>query len=146
VARGSLLRVDVEQAGRVDALYLLNTPSDRRAVERIRAGEIDLGRALPAETLAAAPEQRNVYRIYEENIGPLTPLVSQEIKEAEEVYPYEWFEDAFREAAQLNKRSWRYVARILERWAADGRNGEKAGRASAAGEAIRARVLGRFDR
>src|SRR5688500_11474518 len=53
VERGTLLRLEVEQDGRSESLYLLNTPSDRRAVEQIRDGRTGLGRALPAESGAA---------------------------------------------------------------------------------------------
>ncbi|MDO8690892.1 MAG: DnaD domain protein [Dehalococcoidia bacterium] len=36
-------------------------------------------------------------------------------------------EDAFREAVNLNRRNWRYIARILERWAREGRDGKDRG-------------------
>jgi hypothetical protein len=41
------------------------------------------------------------------------------------LYPAEWLEAAFREAAAQNARSWRYVSRILERWAIEGRSHAK---------------------
>jgi DnaD/phage-associated family protein len=63
--------------------------------------------------------------LYEQNIGPLTPLLAEELMEAEDTYPVSWIEDAFREAVELNKRSWRYIQRILERWAAEGKADEK---------------------
>jgi DNA replication protein len=62
--------------------------------------------------------------LYEQNIGPLTPLLAEELMDAERTYPASWLEDAFREAVELNKRSWRYVQRILERWAAEGKEHE----------------------
>jgi DnaD/phage-associated family protein len=63
----------------------------------------------------------NVFALYEQNIGIITPMIAEELKEAERVYPAQWIEDAFREAVALNKRSWRYIARILERWASEGK-------------------------
>jgi DNA replication protein len=144
-ARATLLRLDLEHAGRREALYFLNTPSSRRAIEQIRRGEADLGRPLPSPSAPPASERSNVFRLYEENVGPLTPLVAEDLKEAEELYPFEWLEEAFHEAAALNKRSWRYVSRILQRWATEGRKHETPGRDPAAEESIRARVLRRFD-
>ncbi len=144
VDRGALLRLDVEAEGARHALYFLNTPSDRRAVEQIRVGAIEAGRRLPAKSEPPAPARRNVYQLYEENIGALTPLVAEELKEAEELYPFEWLEEAFREAAVLNKRSWRYASRILQRWATEGRKSEKTGRDLAADDP-RARIIRRFD-
>jgi len=67
-------------------------------------------------------ETPNIFVLYEQNIGMLTPMIAEELREAEEQYPGEWIEDAIREAVNLNKRSWRYIVRILERWTTDGRD------------------------
>ncbi|MBE0430646.1 MAG: DnaD domain protein [Dehalococcoidia bacterium] len=64
----------------------------------------------------------NVFALYEQNIGMLTPMIAEELKEAEQLYPPNWIEDAFKEAVALNKRSWRYISRILERWASEGKD------------------------
>jgi DNA replication protein len=144
VARGSLLRLELEQEEHTEVLYFLNAPSDRRAVEQIRDGRIELGRALPEPQGAPAPRQGSVFQLYEENIGPITPLIAEELKEAEELYPYEWLEEALREAALLNKRSWRYASRILQRWATEGRTREKAGRDPGEGNSARAQLLRRY--
>lgn len=129
--RGVFLRLRVEHDGREDELLFLNAPADRRALELVQSGRTDLGRALPEE----APEPRapasNLFALYEQNIGTLNPMVAEELAEAERLYPREWLEAAFREAAALNRRSWRYISRILERWAAEGPTYEKAGRDSA---------------
>jgi len=75
-------------------------------------------------------EQRpNIFVLYESNIGALTPILREKLMEDEQTYPPEWIEDAIREAVELNKRSWRYVQRILERWAAEGREDEASRRA-----------------
>ena len=144
VERGSILRLDVEHDNRVERLFLLNTPSDRRAVEQLRDGRINLGRALPPVQGAPASQRGNVFQLYEENIGPLTPLVAEELREAEELYPFEWLEDALREAALQNKRSWRYAAAILQRWATEGRKREKAGRDPGEGNSARAQLIRRY--
>ena len=66
----------------------------------------------------------------------LTPLIADELRQAEKEYPAEWIEDAFREAVSLNKRSWKYIRAILERWRVDGR-GDEAGRRSDEAERLR---------
>jgi len=68
------------------------------------------------------PPTINIFAIYEQNIGMLTPMIAEELKEAEKLYPPQWIEEAFKEAVTLNKRSWRYIARILERWASEGKD------------------------
>jgi len=69
-----------------------------------------------------APRKPNIFALYEENIGLLTPMIAEELKEAEKRYSQKWIEEAFREAVELNKRSWRYIARILESWASGGKD------------------------
>ena len=68
------------------------------------------------------PPTVNIFAIYEQNIGMITPMIAEELKEAEKLYPSQWIEEAFKEAVTLNKRSWKYIARILERWASEGKD------------------------
>jgi len=68
------------------------------------------------------PPTINIFTLYEQNIGLMTPLIAEELSEAEKTYPPQWIEEAFKEAVSLNKRSWRYIARILERWASEGKD------------------------
>ncbi|MGC9357190.1 MAG: DnaD domain-containing protein [Anaerolineae bacterium] len=115
VARGSLLEVAHERAdGVTERRYYANSPRGRMAVEALRRG------VEPEQ--AEVPERPNIYTLYEENIGPLTALLSEDLREAEETYPAAWIEDAFREAVRLNKRSWKYIRAILERWQTEGRD------------------------
>ena len=76
--------------------------------------------SLPA--VGFEPPTINIFALYEHNIGIITPMIAEELKEAEKIYPLQWIEEAFKEAVALNKRSWRYVARILERWATEGKD------------------------
>ena len=61
-----------------------------------------------------------IFKVYENEIGILTPLVADSIKSALEDYPVDWFKIAMHEAAMNNKRNWRYVEAILKRWKVDG--------------------------
>jgi len=126
VVRRTLLRVTAgPEADRKD-WYFVNSEKGRQAVEDLLAGRWTpegMGQAVQLEA-----QRPNIFVIYEQNIGPLTPLLKDELMEAEDTYPASWIEDAFREAVELNKRSWRYVQRILERWAAEGRTHEDARR------------------
>jgi DNA replication protein len=121
VARGTLLcLVAAEGDGR---FYFVNSGKGRQAFEQAQLGELDLarGRALVEATV---PEQRpNIFVLYEQNIGLLQPIIAEELQEAERTYPQQWIEDAFRIAVENNVRNWKYVRRILERWAAEGKDG-----------------------
>jgi len=66
-------------------------------------------------------ERPNIFVLYEQNIGLLSPLIAEELKDAADQYPTEWIEAAFREAVQHNKRKWSYIRAILRRWETEGR-------------------------
>lgn len=70
---------------------------------------------------AQSPEkQPNVFVFYEQNIGALTPMIAEKLKDAEKDYPAEWIPAAFEVAVQNNARNWAYVKAILDRWKVDG--------------------------
>lgn len=115
VRRGSLLRVgsDSLPAGSAGGFYFLNTPRGRAAVESMQKGD---WRAAMRPPSAPPPERPNIFKLYEENIGPLTPLIADALRDAEATYPAEWIEEAVGEAVKRNKRNWKYVEAILHSW------------------------------
>ncbi len=123
VSRGTLLLLNLERDGKREALYFINTEQDRIAVARIESGELQLGQALPAKTetpvIVATP---NIFQLYEQNVGMITPKLAEELKEAEKTYPASWLEEAFHEAIRQNKRRWSYIEAILKRWAEEGKD------------------------
>lgn len=127
VDRGLLLSLEMEPQGRREQLYFLNTEVDRKALEKVRRGEISIG-AMPSAEPYSEPAQPNIFRLYEENIGVLTPLVADRLKEAETSYPDHWIAEAMEQAVAYNSRSWSYIEAILKRWAAEGKFGGEAGR------------------
>ena len=128
VSHGTIICLKLERDGEVHELYFVNTDTDRRAVEKIKNGELEVGVLAKAEPCPVSQEQPNIFTMYEKNIGMLTPIIAEELKEAEKLYPASWIQDAFKEAVDLNKRSWRYISRILERWAAEGKHDGEPGR------------------
>ncbi|MBN2097963.1 MAG: DnaD domain protein [Dehalococcoidia bacterium] len=128
VEHGVLLRATVEKEGQSHDLYFINGEASREALARAEAGEISVPVPRPAEPKAKKEEPPNIFVLYEQNIGLLTPMIAEQLKEAEELYPADWIAEAFREASSLNKRSWRYIERILERWSTEGRGSGEPGR------------------
>jgi DnaD/phage-associated family protein len=117
VRRGTLLHVLIPDGPRVGNWYLANTERNRAWAARVVDGDISW---LP---LPVSPGERpSIFALYEHNIGILTPMLAAELREAEEQYPASWFPEAIREAVRSNKRSWRYIRAVLERWARDGRD------------------------
>ncbi len=116
VERGTLLRAEIRLRGEAVRLYFFNSPKGRMAVEAIQKGSwrpLDEEAPVPIELL---PERPTIYQLYEENIGPLSPLLAETLQEAEDQYPARWIEEAFRIAVEKNVRNWRYVEAILRRW------------------------------
>jgi DnaD/phage-associated family protein len=122
--RGTFLSVEIEGSRGPVRLYFLNTPGGRAAVKAIENGEWRYSGDIdqPVEIREDLP---NIYRLYEENIGALTPLIAEELREAEATYPAEWIKDAIRIAVENNARNWRYVSAILNRWKEKGRDERK---------------------
>jgi len=73
-----------------------------------------------AQSRAASAGSSGIFQLYEQQIGILTPMIAESLKDAERQYPTEWVHAAFREAARANVHSWAYVDAILQRWQADG--------------------------
>ena len=120
--RGTFLHLVLEGDGVPEDIYLLNTERDRQTVAKIQSGELILsGLKAKGQTYIETEEQPDIFTLYEQNIGMLTPIIAEELREAEQLYPETWVKDAIKEAVSLNKRNWRYIARILERWSTEGR-------------------------
>ena len=131
VQRGTILHLAMDRNGVAEDIYFINTESDRGVVERIKDGEISLeGLVVGPETdnAVSGVDRPDIFTLYEDNIGMLTPIIAEELMQAEKIYPAEWIGDAIKEAVSLNKRNWRYISRILERWKQEGRSDGTPGR------------------
>jgi DnaD/phage-associated family protein len=69
-----------------------------------------LAKALPEA------ERPNIFKLYEENFGVLTPMIAETLQADLESYSFEWLEDAMKEAIEHNARNWKYVQAILRNW------------------------------
>ncbi len=113
VEAGLLLEA-VHQERRV---YLLNSPRGRLLLASWQKGDWQ-----PPDRLDDLPPQPrpNLYRLYEEHIGPLSPLIVDALRDAEETYPAAWVAEAIEIAVKRNARNWRYIEAILKRWKEEG--------------------------
>ena len=117
--RKILIKINRKNSGTF--AYFLNTEFERQAMKKV----LDLEHHSDFEPWETGEDRPNIYSLYEQNIGILTPIVAEKIGEAEQKYPVEWIEEAITEAVSLNSRNWRYISRILERWEIEGKqNGE----------------------
>lgn len=139
VARGTFLLHQSDGEVGDEVVYLLNTDSGRAALARMRKDPNTPQKLAGTDALASdelydqrpdelLEEKPSIFALYENNVGVLSPLISQELMEAEDRYPKAWIFQAFKIAVSENKRSWRYIAGILRRWAAEGKDDGKPGR------------------
>ena len=121
VNRGTLLKAVLPEGDGQLAVYFFNSPRGQAAVQSVADGSWrpsdDSG---PSPTLSM--EQPNIFQLYEENIGPLTPLIADTLREAETQYPENWIRQAVEIAVQNNVRKWNYIEAILRSWQDGGRD------------------------
>lgn len=132
VARNTLIRLEVEVAARRNGRgkgapvwedwYFLNTVKGRQAAAQIRTGKLhNLHAALPEEARLKV-ERPNIFILYEQNVGMLTPLIADQLRDLEKSYPPDWILEAFDIAVAANKRALRYIKAILKRWETEGKD------------------------
>jgi DnaD/phage-associated family protein len=124
VGRGTLLETMIETDQGGEEIYFLNSPKGRAALRAIKSGRWQPSTD-DADKSQELEEPPNVFRLYEENIGALTPMIADSLVDAEATYPLAWIEEAIEISVQNNKRNWRYVLTILERWQREGKHGRK---------------------
>lgn len=101
--------------------YLIpTTPAGVRLYSALIDGEISIREVDQAMPVSLHPKP-NLYELYEQNIGMLTPMIADQLKLDEAEYPYDWVVEAIDEAVQHNARNWKYVSAILKNWKDKGR-------------------------
>lgn len=124
VKRGTILHLVLDADGTPEDVYFLNTESDRRAVAKIQNGELVLAGLKSAGYTQpdTESESSDIFTLYEQNIGMLTPMIADELREAEQLYPEAWIKDAIKEATKQSIHKWSYISAILEHWATEGKS------------------------
>lgn len=124
VERGILIVGTFQDQQDEETLIFLNTPLGRASVQALSNGQWKIN---PPNKPAIHPPPTlpNVFKLYEQHIGPLTPMIVETLEDAEQTYPLNWIEEAIRLAVENNKRSWRYVEAILRRWKEEGKGERK---------------------
>lgn len=119
VERGTMLGIKFDFHGESDMLYFMNTTRGRNAVKAIEQGEWLPGDA--KRPIGLVIERPNIFTIYEQNIGAITPMLADQLRDAENDYPATWIVEAIQIAVERNARNWRYIQTILDRWNTEGK-------------------------
>lgn len=100
-----------------DDEYLLNTEPNRRLVMRSSSPPKRQEPYAPEtrQNLGPPPAEGLAIRAYEENIGEITPMVAESIRDSLAFHTEQEIASAIRTAVEANARNWSYVAAVLKR-------------------------------
>jgi DnaD/phage-associated family protein len=87
-------------------------PSPREASPSPREGKKELIKNI--DLVVNDADVANIAKLYEAEIGALTPLVADAIRDALQTYPADWITEAIPIAVKNNARRWNYVEAILK--------------------------------
>ena len=114
---GALLRAELDWMDEV--YFFINNPQGQAAVQAIQNGEWQSAKN-NRQPIHLVNEKPNIFKLYEENIGVITPMMAEILKDDEATYPAWWIEKAIKIAVARNVRTWKYVQGILKRWQKEG--------------------------
>lgn len=122
ITLGAVLAAEIDWMDEI--YYFLNSPQGKAAVLAIETGEWQEIQK-EQQPIHLYDERPNIYELYEQNIGVITPMMAEILKDDEATYTAEWIEEAIRIAVARNVRTWKYVQAILKRWQKEGRGDEQ---------------------
>jgi DnaD/phage-associated family protein len=110
-----------QQGTQKEAKSLLPSPPELlQSYSRVDHAQVCAAESASESESVLMIKDNSIFSLYESEIGIITPMIAEEIIEAEKIYPIDWFQAAFQEAARNNKRSWAYAKAILKRWSKEG--------------------------
>ncbi len=121
VGRGALLWGQVPVVDESpQTLYFMNTERGREAQQAIQQGQYTT-----ANAVEILPPRPNIYRLYEQEIGPITPMIADGLKDLETSYPAAWMPEAIRVAAEKQAKHLQFIRAVLERWRKEGKTDDE---------------------
>ncbi len=121
--RGVLIEIAVKRNGREELWYFVNSPKGRKAVSQLRKGDFrGLIHDIDDVVVGLERERPSIFLLYEQNIGMVTPMAAEKLRQLERDYPEDWIYDAFSLAVERNVRNLSYIQKILNNWAKHGKD------------------------
>jgi len=121
--RGVFIEITVKRGGSEELWYFVNSPKGRKAVAQLRKGDFrGLIHDIDDVVVGLEKERPSIFLLYEQNIGMVTPMVAEKLRQLERDYPEDWIYDAFSQAVERNARNLSYIQKILSNWAKNGKD------------------------
>lgn len=102
------------------SIGVINNPAGRQVHEIFRTGGITIPES--EFEISFEPPRANIFKLYEANIGPLSPMIADALRELDQNYPADWVEEAISIAVRNNARKLRYIEAILKSWQEEGKH------------------------
>lgn len=102
--------------------YFINTVKGRQTLAKIRQGRLQEVMAVIPEEARLHVDRPNIFVMYEQNIGVMTPMVADLLRDLEKTYSPAWIEEAFDAAVSRNARNLKYIQAVLKGWETNGRD------------------------
>ncbi len=118
---GIIFLVDTGLPDKPDTLIFLNSSKGRAAIQAYQNGQLSVEGNIIGNS-AWENSKPSLFTLYEDNIGPLTPIIADAIIDAENDYPERWISEAINLSAKRNIRNWNYINAILKKWRQNGRD------------------------
>jgi DNA replication protein len=127
ILKDVILEIPLNNKNEPDSLLFLNSSKGRAVYKAYLQGKLKIDQLEQQPNQDIFIEQPNIYQLYEENVGPLTPLIADSLREMEASYPQLWIEESIQIAVDHNIRNLKYIQAVLRRWQEEGRNEEDRG-------------------
>ncbi|MQF83047.1 DnaD domain protein [SAR202 cluster bacterium AD-802-E10_MRT_200m] len=130
VAYGILLKKSFQMVESDEVWLFLNNLANRKLIDRTQK-ELQLTQPFSVVAVTENSSSKiNIFQLYEELIGIITPMIAERLKELEQEYSVSSIEEAFRVAAMHDKHRLSYIEGILRSWKeGDRKNGSRGRRA-----------------
>ncbi|MBP8125635.1 MAG: hypothetical protein KAZ26_23510, partial [Caldilineaceae bacterium] len=93
VGRNTLLRMEIStgdgDAATTEDWYFMNTVKGRQTVAAIRQGRLSELQSVLPEDARLTVDRPNLFIMYEQNIGMMTPLIADQLRDMEKSFPPE---------------------------------------------------------
>ncbi len=121
IDHGSILELfQVQHQERKVTIGLINGKDSALLHSKLGAGEITIPDS--EFEISFEPPRLNIFKLYEANIGPLSPIIADALRELDQTYPADWIEEAISIAVRNNARKLRYIEAILQSWQEEGKH------------------------
>ena len=85
VEYGIMLHLRLDRDGQPEDVYFINSEAAKEAISKIQQGDFPQLVLAPSKGEVAEAAPPDIFSLYEQNIGMLTPMIAEELQDAEKL-------------------------------------------------------------